>query len=1229
MVSCASTYEPQYLYPEATPIFPLEKKVERTFYLVGDAGISPMGGMSDALTTLNNLIASEETEGDYAIFLGDNIYPDGMPTIEDAERKFAENHMDAQLKSVENFKGETIFIPGNHDWYNSGLSGLLREQEYLKEASGKDLLKPSGGCPLESIAVSESIQLITIDTQWYLEDWNRDPAINEFCDIKTREKFFIELDIELQKNQNKTILLAMHHPMFTNGTHGGYYAKEKHLYPVQKKIPLPILGSLVAQIRSQGGVSVQDRYNELYNKLMNRLASITKQSDRLVFASGHEHTMHHIEKDGIIQIQTGNGAKSSYATIGRFGEFSYGGQGFAVMTVFEDGSSWVRYFSVGENYTPKLLFEKEIIPPHAKYDVSQLLDIAKLPKEREAAIYTPDSINEALFFKTIWGQKYKNVYATPIKAKVGNLDSIFGGLKVIRENSSPSYKALLLRDKSGNEYSMRALTKSALQYLKKRDVPLDPQNIEDATDVNIDDELTRPEQFSSTFYTASHPYAVMAVPVMADAIDIFNTKPRLFYIPKQKKLGDYNESFGDELYYISIEPNENSEGQRTFEYPDDIESTDDILIKLRQRGDISLDEESYIKSRLFDMLIGDWDRESDHWRWAEYYNRDSLNVFVPIPKNRDDAFSNFEGTILDVAKSIFGSNNQKHIYDADLRDLKYFNKEGIILDRALLQRSGRNQWTFLAKEIQNTITDELIEKAFDNIPEEVRDETLEEIKTMLKARRENLAVIADRYYTYLATQQTIAGSNFNDFFEITRLADGRTNVKVYPNYSAKEGEPSVDRTFKMEDTHELWLYGLDGQDTFEIKGVDEDDLMFVRMIGGQGIDTFKLINGENSKVYDHESRESIIEEKNAGNVRFTDVYTLNTFDYRKQIERNNGYAALGGYNPDDGGVVGAQYTYQINSFQRNPFSQRHTGKVGYFIGTNSFDLSYEGEFANIMNNLNLSINAYGTSANFVENYFGYGNETQNPEEDLGIAYNQVALQTISASIGLLRNSSFGSYFKLQTKFDAITQSTTLNAANLPTSEDQLDNTQFFGTVEGIYNYRSFDIPTAPTRGMMFDLRAGATDNLSDPSRVFGFLYTRLGFYNSVFQSSKWVLKTNLQAGFNFDNKFEFYQGVKLGADSGLRGYRRDRFTGKSSLVGSADLRYSFDEFRIELIPINLGVYVGADMGKLWIPSQTSDKWHNDYGAGLWLNGSGGLNGSFSTFRSKEGTRYSFGLGFSF
>lgn len=1220
--SCA-TLGPQYRNPDEEPEYPSEKTVEKTFFLIGDAGYSEPGGMSDGLQTLQNFLATHETSGDYALFLGDNIYPVGMPAENHPERKTMEYRLDAQYNAIKGYDGQIIFIPGNHDWYNEGLLGLKREEDYLEsKIKDRKVFKPENGCPLESISVSDNIQLIILDTQWYLEDWNKHPTINQPCEIKTREKLFIELEFELKQHQNKTIVFALHHPMFTNGNHGGYFSFKKHIYPTQKKIPLPILSSMVVQIRSQGGVSVQDRYNELYNNLMIRLQQLVQNNQRIVFAAGHEHSLQYIEQDGIKQIVSGSGSKASYAAIGEHGLYSDGRQGFAVLDVFTDGSSWVRFFTGNENHEPQLTFQKEVNAPVKNYDYASFPN--EFPSERAAAIYTQDSINEALFFKTVWGAKYKEAYSKPVTAKVAKLDSIFDGLVPVRENGDGEYRSLLLKDKYGNEYSMRSLSKNALKISQKM-VYVD----EDASETMEETpQLKASSSYNRDFYTASHPYAVMAIPTLAHAIDVFYTTPALFYVPKQQALGNYNENFGNELYMISVEPTEKNEGDRIFNYADDIGTTDDILYKLRQDEEIFVDEENYIKSRLFDMLIGDWDRESDHWRWAEYFNRYGKNVYVPIPRNRNDAFSSFDGNILDLAQNIFGGTRQSHVYGENLTDLKWFNEEGIILDRALLQRSGRNQWVYSAEQIQKNLTDEVIEAAFNTIPEEVRDETIEEIKSKLKGRLENLADIADRYYTYLSSHQNIVGTDGNDYFEITRLPNAETNIKTFRLVDGVKSDTLLNRNYKHKDTKEIWVYGLGGEDVFEVKG-DEDNLIYLRLIGSHGNDVYRLVEGRRVKVYDHESLPSTVETRKGGNLRFTDVYTLNTYDYRKQISRDHSVVPAFGYNPDDGFRAAFQYSYRIDNFQRNPFSQKHILSGAFYFDTSSFELAYSGEFANIRNDLNLYFGARATSANYNVNYFGYGNETVNPEDEKGYDFNRVELQTFKAHAGLLRNSSFGSIFKFQGNLEAITANS--SPANLVSQLQIIEarDTKYFATAEGIYQYRSFDNISNPTIGMMFDLNLGVTDNLQDTERVFGFLKTSIGFYNTLITNRKLVLKTNVRYQQNFGRLFEFYQGVSLGGETGLRGFREERFTGKSLLAGSADVRYSFKEFNLGLFPIQIGIYGGVDLGRVWIPHANSQKWHNSRGGGLWIQGLGGLNGTFSAFNSEEGTRYSFGLGFSF
>ncbi|MBT8321372.1 MAG: metallophosphoesterase, partial [Eudoraea sp.] len=130
VVGCA-TYKPQYKKPTTVSKYP-DKAIEHSFYLVGDAGNSPMGEKSPALTGLEKII-DRAPSNSTLLYLGDNIYPHGLPKKGDEDRAFAEHQLRAQAEVAQEFKGNTIFIPGNHDWYNDGPKGLKRQEEFVED----------------------------------------------------------------------------------------------------------------------------------------------------------------------------------------------------------------------------------------------------------------------------------------------------------------------------------------------------------------------------------------------------------------------------------------------------------------------------------------------------------------------------------------------------------------------------------------------------------------------------------------------------------------------------------------------------------------------------------------------------------------------------------------------------------------------------------------------------------------------------------------------------------------------------------------------------------------------------------------------------------------------------------------------------------------------------------------------------------------------------------------
>ena len=159
-----------------------------------------------------------------------------MPNKEDkSSYDLAKNKLLNQLALSKEFKGKTLFIPGNHDWYN-GINGLKRQEEIVTDyLNDKKSFLPGKGCPIDDLKINDFTTLITIDSQWFLEDWDKTPTINDDCDIKSREGFFEELESLLTKNKEKTVILALHHPLMSNGSHGGQFSLKKQLFPLEQK----------------------------------------------------------------------------------------------------------------------------------------------------------------------------------------------------------------------------------------------------------------------------------------------------------------------------------------------------------------------------------------------------------------------------------------------------------------------------------------------------------------------------------------------------------------------------------------------------------------------------------------------------------------------------------------------------------------------------------------------------------------------------------------------------------------------------------------------------------------------------------------------------------------------------------------------------------------------------------------------------------------------------------
>jgi len=191
-----------------------------------------------------------------------------------------------------------------------------------------------------------------------------------------------------------------------------------------------------------------------------------------------------------------------------------------------------------------------------------------------------------------------------------------------------------------------------------------------------------------------------------------------------------------------------------------------------------------------------------------------------------------------------------------------------------------------------------------------------------------------------------------------------------------------------------------------------------------------------------------------------------------------------------------------------------------------------------------------------------------------------------------------------------------------------DDRRYFGIPSATYTYKNYDDVLVPTKGMRYTTTLGGIDSFQD-NTLTGFAKAQLTFYNSLLSNNRLVLKTNAQTHLLAGDTPLFYQNAQLGANNGLRGYRDQRFTGRHSFMGNADLQYRFQQMKTFLFPLTFVVYGGYDVGRVWVEDDASNTWHSSYGGGLHLQWTNALNADVSTFYGEDGVRLQFGLGFTY
>ena len=171
------------------------------------------------------------------------------------------------------------------------------------------------------------------------------------CDIQTRQEFVDAFRDTLLMLSDYKVMLTMHHPFYTTGSHGGYFPFTTYMMPMtglkpRLLIPLPATGFISNLMRSR--LSEQDTKSSPYASYRSTLIPYIEQHGNILVAAGHEHTLQHHVINGINYIVSGSGSKRGPLTTESYTKFAYGNFGYAIVDYFKDDSVWIRFFANDE-----------------------------------------------------------------------------------------------------------------------------------------------------------------------------------------------------------------------------------------------------------------------------------------------------------------------------------------------------------------------------------------------------------------------------------------------------------------------------------------------------------------------------------------------------------------------------------------------------------------------------------------------------------------------------------------------------------------------------------------------------------------------------------------------------------------------------------------------------------------------------------------------------------------
>ncbi len=820
--------------------------VDAVVFLLGDAGAAER-----STSPLLDAIAADVERWSSAlkrdsavsvIYLGDNVYPVGVRDRDHPEFEKDSSHLWSQVDIVggpeaRKYGSVGLFLTGNHDWGNTvgdeGIGRVKNQQEQLllaRERGTYVSLIPNAGDPGPIVRdLRRNARVIFIDTHWFLQE--RHPS--------AQDQFFGRFRNALDGAGDRETIVVAHHPYFSAGPHGAV-------------VPAYHKGGL-DYILKRSGALVQDLNSPPYANLLGRLRALFEATKRppLVYAGGHDHSLQVLtgaaDFDPRFNLVSGAGSKVSALAMGP-GLVWGGEQPGYMMLVFrkDDG---VDLFVVGGDRqylkcagTPELVDQCRAEGVNAFEIVysASLLGPSKQPRELtpvipdslllpdtlapgtpwwteerpvrgaiaaeqereelrpapvavstrvllasiDSAVTTPGRTYPAGRVKRFFaGDMNRHLWRVPVKLPVMDLGSIGGGLHPQEIIGGKQTVGLRFIGRDGVEYEFRPVVKNPAAVL--------PEMLREGPVFSaLDDQMA-----------AQFPFGALVVARLLDAAGIVAPEPVAVVMPNDPRLGEYRSMFAGRVGLLAVNANEGKDDAPDFGGYAKIVGSEELDEELREDPAASIDAKHFLRIRMIDILVGDWDRHQGQWRWGRR-TVGGAPQWRAIPEDRDWAFAHIDGLVGVLTRALV----PRYVgYGERLPPVRRLAQSGTAIDRRVMGTMSRGDFVSAARDVRRILSDSVIDAAVSALPAPYLALERDRLVRTLRARREQLVEFSEGYFDHV--MRNVEVHTHDRIADVVRFERRpRSMVRVTLHAAGDSSAIRFDRVIDPRVTRQVTLY---------------------------------------------------------------------------------------------------------------------------------------------------------------------------------------------------------------------------------------------------------------------------------------------------------------------------------------------------------------------------------------------------------------------------------------